>query len=238
MFHLLGYKHFMFDWFSNKRLRHSLIRYRTHNALKIFIREMIHPRIPQVAVVGFSESLANLYTSEVRCRWLTELLDGRFKLPSIKEMEKDIREWDEYAKRYSKHYYRRSCIAAIHIWYNDQLCKDMGWKPKRKKGLFAEFFEPYGPLDYVPSSQGNWSSWVTLRNVQLSFNQNLVVLEFVVLWGRQFLYVKILICLLSRWRNKIKKNKHVFVTFDIVSLTSLIILTRVFLIFTYTSDQF
>ena len=74
---------------------------------------------------------------------------GTFKLPSIKEMEKDVGKWDEYMKRYSAQYYRRSCIGALHIWYNDQLCKDMGWNPKRKKGLFAELFEPYGPNDYV-----------------------------------------------------------------------------------------
>ncbi|KAK0582074.1 hypothetical protein LWI29_021238 [Acer saccharum] len=118
-------------------------------------REMIHPRIPQLAVIGFSESISNVFTSEMRVRWLGELLDGVFKVPSIKEMENDTVEWDRYMKSYSNGYYRRSCIGALHIWYNDQLCKDMGWNPKRKNGIFNELFEPYGPLDYVTPSTTN-----------------------------------------------------------------------------------
>lgn len=112
-------------------------------------RGCIQPRIPQLAVIGFSESLANLYTSEMRCRWLFELLDEQLKPPSIEKMEKDIQKWDKFFKTYSKKYYRRSCIGALHIWHNDQLCKDMGWNPKRKKGFWAELFEPYGPADYA-----------------------------------------------------------------------------------------
>uniref|UniRef100_A0A803MCE1 Flavin-containing monooxygenase n=1 Tax=Chenopodium quinoa TaxID=63459 RepID=A0A803MCE1_CHEQI len=68
-------------------------------------RECIHPHIPQLAVLGFSESFANLYTSEINCRWLFELLDGKFKLPNIQEMEKELSIWNKSMKLYSSKYY-------------------------------------------------------------------------------------------------------------------------------------
>ncbi|XP_051134329.1 probable flavin-containing monooxygenase 1 isoform X2 [Andrographis paniculata] len=117
-------------------------------------RQCIHPRIPQLAFIGFSESIANLFTSEMQCRWLAELLDGTFNLPSIEEMEENTRRWDKYYREkslgeYHHHHGNRSCLGAVQIWFNDQLCKDMGWKPLRKKGLLKELFQPYGPMDYA-----------------------------------------------------------------------------------------
>ncbi|KAH0463188.1 hypothetical protein IEQ34_007770 [Dendrobium chrysotoxum] len=105
-----------------------------------------------MAVIGYSESISNLHTSEMRARWLACFLNDGFLLPSRRNMEKNIMEWDKYYKKYScnsKECYRRSCIAPVNIWFNDQLCKDMGCNPRRKKGFFADLFHPYGPTDYI-----------------------------------------------------------------------------------------
>jgi len=64
-------------------------------------------------------------------------------------MQKDVLEWEKYMKRYCGRYFRRSSIMILNTWYNDQLCRDMGCNPRRKKGFFSELFELYGPGDYA-----------------------------------------------------------------------------------------
>ncbi|KAL3629796.1 hypothetical protein CASFOL_027018 [Castilleja foliolosa] len=119
------------------------------NSIVPLYRQMIHPRIPQLAVIGYSESLSNLFIFEMWCKWLTFFLDQAFQLPSIKEMEKDIENWDKYMKKYAGNgKFRRSCIGGAQIWYIDQLCKDIGVNPRRKNGILSEFFQPYGIGDY------------------------------------------------------------------------------------------
>ncbi|GAV73909.1 FMO-like domain-containing protein [Cephalotus follicularis] len=111
-------------------------------------RQIIHPRIPQLAVIGFTEGISNLFSSEIRCQWLAHFFDGGFKLPTTKQMEKEVAIWENYFNRIGKKF-GKSCISNTHIWYNDQLCRDIGCNPKRKKGFVADIFEPYGPKDYV-----------------------------------------------------------------------------------------
>ena len=113
------------------------------------IRECIHPRIPQLGIIGFSDGLSSLYTSEMRCKWLAAVLEGLVKLPNVNEMQKNIKEWDEYMKQASGHNHYRSFLGSIELWYSYVLCKDMGVNPVRKKGLFANMFEAYGPADYA-----------------------------------------------------------------------------------------
>ncbi|XP_031488556.1 probable flavin-containing monooxygenase 1 [Nymphaea colorata] len=111
-------------------------------------RECIHPRIPQLAIIGYTESASNLFTAEMEVRWLVCFLAGGFRLPSTKEMEDDIKRWDEYRRKHSAYIYKKPSVTVIHIWYNDMLCKDMGCNPRRKSNWLSELFLPYGPADY------------------------------------------------------------------------------------------
>ncbi|XBI05206.1 hypothetical protein VPH35_133390 [Triticum aestivum] len=126
----------------------SILSGSTSMTLSLY-RDCVHPNIPQLAVIGYSESYANLHTSELRAKWLAHFMDGGFRLPSIKAMHRDVLEWEKFMKRYSHGGFHAFCIGLLNNWYKDNLCRDMGCNPRRKNGIFAELFEVYGPSDYI-----------------------------------------------------------------------------------------
>ncbi|KAI4320920.1 hypothetical protein MLD38_034353 [Melastoma candidum] len=112
-------------------------------------RDCIHPRIPQLAILGYVVSPSVMYTTEMRSKWLAHLLAGGFTLPKIQEMEQDVNEWERYARKFCKDKYeRRRAGVLLQIHCNDLILRDMGLNPRRKKNFLAELFSSYGPADY------------------------------------------------------------------------------------------
>jgi len=115
-------------------------------------RQCVHPRVPQMAVVGYVESGSSIYPYEMMAKWVAHLLDGAVRLPPVRDMERDVAEWarwGRWARRACGGFFLKSCIACVTTWYHDQLCRDMGHRPRRKAGLLAEWLQPYGPTDYA-----------------------------------------------------------------------------------------
>ncbi|XP_062193242.1 probable flavin-containing monooxygenase 1 [Phragmites australis] len=135
------------DMFVSRRMKEIVAG--SSDTIVPLYRECVHPRIPQMTVIGYSESLTNIFTCEMMAKWVARFLDGAFRLPSVRRMEQAVAEWGRYTRRSNGESFRRSCLGAVNIWYNDQLCRDMGCDPRRKKGLLAEWFQPYGAVDYA-----------------------------------------------------------------------------------------
>lgn len=110
-------------------------------------RATIHPFIPNMAIMGYVESVSNLRTSEIRCKWLARLVADQFKLPSVEKMLEQITTEMEIMKR-STRFYKRNCISTFSINYNDEIFEEMGWNSWRKMNWFAEAFSPYNSQDY------------------------------------------------------------------------------------------
>ncbi|PSS20758.1 Flavin-containing monooxygenase [Actinidia chinensis var. chinensis] len=87
-------------------------------------RGTIHPFIPNMAFVGFIESVSNLHTAELRCKWLGGLIDEQFKLPSVEKMLHQAFQEMELMKTTTR-FYKRSCISTFSIHHSDQISQDM-----------------------------------------------------------------------------------------------------------------
>ncbi|KAI4377037.1 hypothetical protein MLD38_014731 [Melastoma candidum] len=110
-------------------------------------RGMIHPLIPNAAFVGYLESVSNLHSAELGCKWLSRLLGGRFELPGVEEMMEQTMKEVEISKRTTR-FYKRHCISTYSINHDDEICEEMGWSRWRKGSWLSEVFSPYTSMDY------------------------------------------------------------------------------------------
>ncbi|KAF7849016.1 hypothetical protein BT93_L1339 [Corymbia citriodora subsp. variegata] len=110
-------------------------------------RATIHPLIPNMAFLGYVESVSSLHSADLQSKWLSHLLDEKFKLPDVESMLEQTAKEIEVMKRTTQ-FYKRHCISVFSINHDDELCRDMGWNPLRKKNCLAEAFSPYTSQDY------------------------------------------------------------------------------------------
>jgi dimethylaniline monooxygenase (N-oxide forming) len=111
-------------------------------------RGTIHPLIPNMGFVGYVESVSNLHTAEIRCKWLARLADDLFKLPSVERMLQQTSKETQVMKRTTR-FYKRHCISTFSINHSDDICEEMGWSSWRKNNWLLELFSPYNSQDYA-----------------------------------------------------------------------------------------
>lgn len=88
-------------------------------------RGVIHPLVPNMAFVGYMESVSNLRTAELRCKWVARLAEDRFKLPSIDGMLEQTAREVQVMKRTTR-FYKRQCISTFSINHTDEISQEMG----------------------------------------------------------------------------------------------------------------
>jgi dimethylaniline monooxygenase (N-oxide forming) len=123
-------------------------------------RHMLHPDLPNLAFVGRATAVSNILTHSLQARWLAELIAGRVVLPARTDMLREIEEIKAWKRSWMPYSPARSTRVFMHAQhYHDELMKDLGIDPLRKRGLFAplkELFAPYEPADYRAIVSGDW----------------------------------------------------------------------------------
>ncbi|MDX1711627.1 MAG: NAD(P)-binding domain-containing protein [Rhodovibrionaceae bacterium] len=115
-------------------------------------RHMLHPAVPGLAFIGRASTVCSILTYSLQARWLAELLKGAHSLPDADVMRHDIEQMRSWKRSWMPPSGARSARLIIHMQhYHDELVKDLGVSPLRKRGVFAplkELIFPYEPADY------------------------------------------------------------------------------------------
>jgi dimethylaniline monooxygenase (N-oxide forming) len=123
-------------------------------------RHMHCPDLPGLFFVGRASTITSITTYSLQARWLGELVSGRHQLPSVEAMDREIDGMKAWKRAWMPKSDARSARLILHMQhYHDELLRDFGADPLRKKGIFAPFKEwlsAYQPSDYADIVAGDW----------------------------------------------------------------------------------
>ncbi|MCO5558237.1 hypothetical protein L7F22_011816 [Adiantum nelumboides] len=122
--------------------------FKDHDNVIPLYRGVIPPHVPHLAIVGFQEGYSNVFNAEMGARWLAHLLSSKITLPSVQQMAMVAQQWARDSRVFTSNFNTKACSNPMVIWQADHICRDIGWNPRRKKGILKELFEPYSNMDY------------------------------------------------------------------------------------------
>ena len=116
-------------------------------------RHVLHPATPGLVFVGRAASISSVLTYCLQAHWLAQLLAAVISLPPAEAMRVDIAQMRAWKRSWIPFSSSRSARLIAHTQhYHDELLRDSGINPLRKRGWLAplkEVFEPYQPSDYA-----------------------------------------------------------------------------------------
>jgi dimethylaniline monooxygenase (N-oxide forming) len=123
-------------------------------------RHILHPDLPNLAFLGRASTFLSIVTYSVQARWLAEVVAGRVTLPERDAMLEEIALMQQWKRSWMPFSSARSARVLLHMAnYHDELLRDFGANPFRKRGVFAplkEVLAPYQSSDYREIASGEW----------------------------------------------------------------------------------
>ncbi len=122
-------------------------------------RHIMNPQVPGLFFVGRASTISSILTYSLQARWLVSVLTGKVQLPPIEKMNSNIESMMVWKQSWMPFSPARSARLIAHAQhYHDELVKDLGASPLRKRGFFAplkELIFPYEPRDYASVVSAN-----------------------------------------------------------------------------------
>ena len=91
-------------------------------------------------------------TYALQARWLAEVLSGQVKLPPPEAMQSEIEDLRDWKRSWMPESPVRSGTLLLHMsQYHDELLRDLGEDPLRKRGILSplkEVLVPYQAADF------------------------------------------------------------------------------------------